>query len=82
MSGYVKPFYLKAIGIMGIIIALLPFVGIYTSIKDYFFFILGFLVAIASYLIYSRLSATQKHPDAIHEEQSPVISTSDVEVMQ
>lgn len=80
MSGPVNPFYLKAIGVMGIIIALLPFVGVYTVVKDYFFFIFGILIAIAAYFIYSRLSANQKHPDAIHEEKAPSISAHHTEL--
>jgi len=80
MSGPVNPFYLKAIGVMGVIVALLPFVGVYTVVKDYFFFILGILIAVAAYFIYSRLSANQRHPDAIHEEKAPRISSADIEL--
>lgn len=71
MSDYIRPRYFKILIAAGIIIALLPFLGIYTALKDYVFFVLGLVVAVLSYMMYASVSSQEKHPDAIHEEKAP-----------
>lgn len=64
--------YIKSLGVMGIVVALMPFIGVYSIIKDYLLFVIGIAVTVISYLIFSKIAPPKaKNPDVIHDESLP-----------
>ena len=64
--------YIKSLGVMGIVVALMPFIGVYSIIKDYLLFVIGIAVTAISYLIFTKIAPPKaKNPNVIHDESLP-----------